>query len=787
MTFGTDPYGEPYSKSELVLALDQMVRDEQRKRSSWIANRAERYAKLRGWLASKDWPWDNASNQHVPVMMANTLRVEAGLFNAVLGHRPVMTPKPFRKQQKEMADKVGDLVDFQIFVESDGEQKIEQYINQFVEDGTVVTFQPWVKDRRMIHDSRIVPIEPETTTRVLYLLDLLPRIMPGLLETTPLDSDGHKWTARVSEASGRLSNVDISVYERSSGDEEPDELEIDLAWKATVHDGPGIVVHQLEDIVVPLRSENLQPLAPANTNGAPWMARLIRVSFDEIKRRMRDGSYNELDDEDLHRIQGLLNTRKPVHVTEPNEDALREQKDAKEGRAEFFGTDTQREWMFGVEWYGRLDVNDDGLAEEVIVTYFREANCLARMRYLTAEYPGLPIRRPFSEGRCFPVAGQFYGFGFPELMEGIHDSLHVLVNQNIDAGTITNTPFFFYRASSGLKPETIRFSPGEGIPLDNPQQDVAFPTFPQRDQQWAFNMIGLWMQHLDKLTQIGPIQQGQVPQGKASALRTTGTTMAILQQGAAMPEQILRRLFMGLKQIWEQYHLLNMRYLPKNKQYLIAGKPADQDDAYGTIKDPQDINIPVAFDFQATLTNTNKGLMQQTLKDIGAALVSPLMLQAGIVKPENIYNWVKDVIAAGQLDPARYVNKPVGSPEGPRHTAEDVMVLILAGQLPEVAPLEDSQTHLAKLQAEIQSDNFGHWDGQHQILLKTYLQRLLTHIRQEQQQQQLMQATGEFNQMMQKQAKGTGTGTSKAPGAPPPMQTEAPTASEQAGADKSHG
>lgn len=782
MSFGATPTGQPYSKSELVLALDRMVKDEQRKRTTWIANRAARYAKLRGWLSSKDWPWENASNQHVPVMMANTLRVEAGLFNAVLGHRPVMTPKPFRKDQKDAADNVGDLIDFQIFVESEGEQRIEQYINQFVEDGTVVTFQPWVKDRRMLHDVRVVPIEPADTTRVLYLIDVLPRLMPGLLETSPLDARGDAWSARVSEPSGRTSPVAISVYERSTGDEEPDELEICIEWKATVHDGPGIVVHQLEDIVVPFRSENAQPLAPSNPNGAPWIARLIRLDYDTICRRMRDGSYDELDEQDLDLIRGLLDTRRPVFSSEPNEELLRDQKDAKEGRAEFFGTDTQREWISGVEWYGRLDVNDDGLAEEVIVTYIKDANVLARMRYLTSEYPGLPIRRPFSEGRCIPVAGQFYGIGMPELMEGIHDSLHVLVNQNIDAGTITNTPFFFYRASSGLKPETIRLNPGEGFPLDNPQQDVAFPQFPQRDQQWGFNMIGLWMQYLDKLTQIGPIQQGQVPQGKASALRTTGTTMALLQQGAAMPEQILRRLFMGLKQIWEQYHLLNMRYLPKNKQYLISGKPADQDDAYGTIHDVQDIQIPVAFDFQATLTNTNKGLMNQALKDLGSAIVSPLMLQLKIVKPENIYNWAKDVIGANQLDPARYVNKPEGAPDGSRHTAEDVMVMLLAGTLPEVAPLEPPQEHLAKLQAEMQSDEFGHWDATHTVLLKTYLKQLMTYIRQEQEQQQLMAAASQFNQTMQKQSRGAAGG--KPPGEVPPIQTQQPTASEVAGAEK---
>jgi hypothetical protein len=171
--------------------------------------------------------------------------------------------------------------------------------------------------------------------------------------------------------------------------------------------------------------------------------------------------------------------------------------------------------------------------------------------------------------------------GLPELMEGLNDFIHELINDNVDAARITNLPWFGFRASSGFKPETMRLEPGMGIPLDNPQQDLAFYNMPHSDQTWAFNMTGLAMQVLEKLVQIGPLQFGQVPQGKASALRNVGTTMALLQQGAAMPEQILRRLLMGLRDVYAQFHLLNTRYLPPKKRFLVVGKPLDNDDAYG--------------------------------------------------------------------------------------------------------------------------------------------------------------------------------------------------------------
>lgn len=780
LTYGIED-GIALTADELVTKIDNLVREEQRKRSFWIEQRYIRYAKLRGWLESKDWPWENASNQHVPVMLANCLRVEAGLFNAVLGVRPVMNAKPTRKDQKEGADRAAQLIDFQIFMEGDGDQRIEQYITQYVEDGTVVSFQPWVRDRREIHDVRVIPAEPDDQSLLTYLFDVIPTLMPGIQQLAPVNADGMAWEGVVVDASKRGTPISIDVYDRDD-----DMLELALVWEATLFDGPTIVVHQLEDIVVPLRAENTQPITPQNPYGAPWVARLVRTDFDTIKRRQRDGTYDLLTEDDLDDIEGVLGMRKPLYYVENNEDFLREQKDTKEGRFYLYGgEEAQREWITAIEWYGRWDVNDDGLDEEVIFTFCKEARKLMRARYLTEQYPGLPVRRPFAESRFIPVPGQFYGIGLPEVMEGVHDALHVLVNQNVDNGTLANTPFFFYRASSGLKPEVIRLWPGEGYPLDNPQQDVAFPQFPQRDQQWNFNMIGLWMQFLDKVTQIGPIQMGQVPQGKASALRTTGTTMALLQQGAAMPEQILRRLFMGLRQIWEQCHLLNLRYLPKNKAYLIAGKPLDQDDAYGTVKDPEEIAVPIAFDFVATLLNTNKGLMASAIQTLGGALVSPLLLQAGIITAEGIYNWAEDLIKATQLDPARYIHRPKGMPEGPRHTAEEVILMLIEQRMPEVAPLEDPQEHMEKLQKFMQSDEFGYLSAGGAILFKNYLMGLQQLIQATQQQQQMMQAAQQFSQQMKQQSQVKGGPPTT--GQVPPMQTQQATQSEINGANASHG
>ena len=754
-----------------ILADLQSAIDE---RQDWLTRRMVRYAKYRGWSEDPD-ALDWASNQHIPVMIANALRAKAGLFNAVMAIRPVMDGKPHRKDLKDTAERAGQLIDYQVFQEANGHRVLEQYIEQFVDDSVVLSYQPWVKDRRRLVDIKTLDRPLESLD--LAMPPLLEALLPGTIDLSMQRTDGTAWLATLPpQGDDPEREISVEVY-----DKDEQHIEVVCNWLATTYDGPAIIVQALEDFVVPLRSQNAQPITPQNPFGAPWVARLIRIHRDSIRRLIKDGVYDLVTEAKLDEYVG--EPRVPTD-TPGTEDELKTYKDAQEGRGpDTAATADARDWFTLVEWYGAMDVNGDGLQEDVIFWIIREIPVLVRQRYLTELYTGLPIRRPISEARFIPVPGQFYGMGMIELMEGMHDLIHQLVNQALDNGRLANLPFGFYRASSGLKAEQLSLEPGTLYPIDNPQQDITFPPMSHADQTFFFNMLGLAMQWLDRESQIGPIQMGQVPQGKASALRTTGTTMALLQQGAAMPEQILRRLFFGLKDIWEQIHLLNRRFLPPKKNFLIAGRPLDQDDAYARIEDRAEIDVPLTFEWQATLLNTNKGVMQQTLTALGMALFNPLSMQFGVVGPEQFYNYLKDLVQAGQLDPARYLIKPLGVPEGPRHTAQEAILMIMEDRMPEVAPLEPIEQHAQILQSYSRSPQFGFLTQQQVGLFKAYLMAVMQMMAQQQQQQQMMQAAQQFSQGMGGGGQSVG-GRPSEPGEAPEIQTQTPTLSEVMGAEQ---
>ena len=88
------------------------------------------------------------------------------------------------------------------------------------------------------------------------------------------------------------------------------------------------------------------------------------------------------------------------------------------------------------------------------------------------------------------------------------------------------------------------------------------------------------------------------------------------------------------------------------RSILVIGKEYESDQAYTEVT-PRDIQAPVNFEFGATLLNTNKGIMSQSLSEIGQAIFNPLSFQMGLVGPEQFYQWCKDSVNAAQLDPQR--------------------------------------------------------------------------------------------------------------------------------------
>jgi hypothetical protein len=396
----------------------------------------------------------------------------------------------------------------------------------------------------------------------------------------------------------------------------------------------------------------------------------------------------------------------------------------------------------------------------------RETKTILRVRYLTEQYPSDPPLRPLASAGYLPT-GRIYAMSLIELLESLHDMMKITFDQMSDNATISNLPWFAYKPTSGLNPETHHPSPGQGIPMNDPQRDINILSFNNQGDAFGMNMISLLTQISERASMQGSIQFGQVPRGKSSALRTTSNMQNVLAQGDARPERVMRRFFSGFKDVYRIIHELNQRMLPVGKQYRLM-EPDLQTGAnvYESVDKITDISGRMQFMFKAGMFNSDKATAQEVLQTLMQVLINPLFLQMGVVGPRGIINLLTDFIKLLQREPSKYLDMPQQGPVTMQITAEEAVQILLMGRRPQgTTPREGHEAHIKKITDFLQTPDAAELTGFQQGLFQVCLADLQQQMQQQQQQQQMLQLAQQFQQQMG----GLGQGGQPGPQAGPPQ------------------
>lgn len=747
----------------VVADLIKKYTDDLQDRSEWNDRRIQRIAKYRGWREGKTYPWAGASDAHLPIIMTDVQRTEDTLHNAVLSVRPVMNAKGTNKDVEQKEKTVDQLLDYQIFIENQGEVRIGNLISSFCQDGQFIAYVPYIKEKQKTTKTHMIDFPPAGKSWEDWLFEHLKSYYPKAII---LPGTKAPWNWIVKEEHPLTGDVVLKKLEVFQ-DEDEGRVQVLCHADEVIFDGPSIIPKELEDIVVPGRSENLQPVTMSNPTGAIHMFMVDYPTKDQILRLVESGFYDEVTKDQIDQIKASASTQ--AGDTSDPEGAKILQDDLT-GTTTNMHSDEQENAFTRLTFFGRADLDGDGYEEEVVYWLLEKPQILLRARYLTEVYPTTPMRRPFAMAKYIPVNGQFYAIGLIELMESGYDIIKKTFDQMVDSGDLTNTPWGFYRPMSGIRPEVMRMGPGDLYPTNSPKDDVHYPTLPQGMASFGHNLIAMVSQILDQTTLVGQLQLGGVPQGKSSALRTTSNMQTLLQQGDARPERVLRRFFTGLVEIWQQFHELNQIFLPKNKQFRIAAGATKDRDPYVTIADRNQISGRFLFDFGASILNTNRSLSTSALQDLLGILVNPLLFQLGIETPENLHKLLSDYIKARGQDPEKYISSPTQDPfaNTAKISVEDAIHTIMNGMFPYGASLEPLDQHLQKLLEFTQDkDNMEMLSPQQSQLLGQYAAQRVAEFQQKMEQQQMMANAQQMQQSMGG-APGQEAGQQAAEGGTPP-------------------
>lgn len=316
-------------------------------------------------------------------------------------------------------------------------------------------------------------------------------------------------------------------------------------------------------------------------------------------------------------------------------------------------TTTDKDRYQILEVYTSVDVDGDGVDSELVLWVHPDLRVMTRATYLRRVNKA--GKRPFFPAEFHRRPGAKHPMGLIEILYPLAKEMDAIHNIRIDSGIISTMPFGFYRASSSLKPETIRYEPGSLIPVDDPQRDVYFPvlgnrtTFGLQEEAAIQNMI-------ERLTGVSDLTLG-VMNGNQGATRTATGVRGLIGEANANIDVHLKRLFRA----WRQYlkHLLSLlqQRIPPGLSFRVTG---DDGSAYWNYIQAQE-QLAGDFDFEIdpSSADSNPQVREDKAMQIFNMVMNPLLIQIGVVNPRNVFEAAKGVLVAKNIKEwSRYLQEP---------------------------------------------------------------------------------------------------------------------------------
>lgn len=296
-----------------------------------------------------------------------------------------------------------------------------------------------------------------------------------------------------------------------------------------------------------------------------------------------------------------------------------------------------------------LDLDEDGYSEPYVVLVEKETKTVLRIspRFtsedVTVDEKGSVIAITpvcyFTKFSFFPNPdGGFYDIGFGRLLGPINASVDTLINQLVDAGSLSNLQTGFIGKGLRIKMGDARFTPGEWKAVNATGTDLKQQIFPlpvREPSAVLFKLLELLSTSAKELASVAEIFVGKMPGQNTPAT----TTMASIEQGMKLFTAVYKRVYRSMGKEFQKMYKLNKVYLDPEEEAQILDEPIQQSDYLGTEKDIYPAADPNASSSQER-QQKSQGLMQiLQLGTIDPMEVTMRMLEA--MEQPNIEKLIK--------------------------------------------------------------------------------------------------------------------------------------------------
>lgn len=311
-----------------------------------------------------------------------------------------------------------------------------------------------------------------------------------------------------------------------------------------------------DDLVVNYFAESLER--------APRVTHRIYLYHNEIVERINSGVFSEFD--------------------------IRELGEATSDKTSDTDEETPHLFLEQHRWY---DLDEDGYQEPYIVTVHEESQKLVRIapRFAT---DGI-IRQTNEDGTTNPdgqiikiipehyftkyvfmpsIDGGFYGMGFGSLLMSTNSAINTIINQLLDAGTLSNRQSGFLGRGLRLgRGKSVQLKAGEWKHVDVTGDDLKKNVFPmpiREPSQTLFVLLGLLIEAGKELAGLTEILAGNSPGANVPA----ESVIALIEQGLQVYSAIHKRLYRSQYKEFSKLRRLNALYLDQMTYSLVLDDEA---------------------------------------------------------------------------------------------------------------------------------------------------------------------------------------------------------------------
>lgn len=259
----------------------------------------------------------------------------------------------------------------------------------------------------------------------------------------------------------------------------------------------------------------------------------------------------------------------------------------------YFTENKARQTIIINEYWGKIDVNDDGLLENVIVTFTGDV-------ILSVEENTFDMY-PFFSFSPFPSAYKIPGMGIGELVEDIQFAKTSFVRELLENIRKNNDRKVFYKGDAFPKISEMNDPTKKYVYVDRTFQlnDILFP---EPFEQLSPNLMGM-VEYLDQQRQFNT-GISELKQGVNRNDRQTATEASIRYEATNAQTQMIAVVFANtLKELYEFIVYQNQKFIDEPQVIRLLNQPlvVDPDDLEGQF----DLQVSVALGTGTAETRRN--------------------------------------------------------------------------------------------------------------------------------------------------------------------------------------